>query len=169
MSRLTPLARMIVAAISLSVSSARADDLATLSPEDLRAAIVAAVEGLDANALLRAMTEEQHRKIGLFADADRVGCEEVIALPATITDWRFSGTARQAYINAAKRRRLADGSCACLFKGFSFADFTHQALGKAPDALTDSDRPALREIETSDQTATESRFRDHELKTCGAN
>ena len=93
----------------------------------------------------------------------------MISLPSSITDWKFSGTARQAYINAAKKRRLAEGSCACLFKGYSFADFTRASLDKAPDALTDGDRPALQVVENADQARTEALYRDHEIKICGAN
>ena len=56
----------------------------------------------DAEAALDLLTEMQRRGTGIFAAADRPACEEVIDLPDGITDWRFSGAARQAYITAAK-------------------------------------------------------------------
>ena len=132
-------------------------------------AAIAAVDAGDSNALMLVMKEMQRRQLVFFAAVDRAGCEEVIPLPSSITDWKFSGTARQAYINSAKKRRLAEGSCACLFKGYSFADFTMETLGKAPDALIDGDRPALQAIRDERRRETESSYRDYELKICGAN
>ena len=154
--------------LALAPSTALAEDIAAMTPVDLQSAAIAAVDAGNADTLMALMKEMQRRQMFFFAAVDRAGCEEVVPLPSSITDWKFSGTARQAYINAAKKRRLAEGSCACLFKSYSFADFTMGTLGKAPEALTDGDRPALQAIENADQARTEALYRDHELKICGA-
>ena len=155
--------------LALAPSPALAEDIAAMTPVDLQSAAIAAVDAGNADTLMALMKEMQRRQMFFFAAVDRAGCEEVIPLPSGITDWKFSGTARQAYINAAKKRRLAEGSCACLFKGYSFADFTMETLGKAPDALTDGDRPALQAIRDERRRETESSYRDYELKICGVN
>ena len=155
--------------LALAPYPALAEDIAAMTPVDLQSAAIAAVDAGESDALMVVMKEMQRRQMIFFDAPDRAGCEEVIPLPSSITDWKFSGTARQAYINAAKKRRLAEGSCACLFKGYSFADFTRASLDKAPDALTDGDRPALQVVENADQARTEALYRDHEIKICGAN
>ena len=169
MIRLSQLLALGPLIFALAASPALAEDVAAMTPVDLQSAVIAAVDAGDSNALMLAMKEMQRRQMFFFAAVDRAGCEEVIPLPSSITDWKFSGTARQAYINAAKKHRLAEGSCACLFKGYAFAEFTQDVLGKAPDALTDGDRPALQAIENADQARTEDLYRDHEIKICGAN
>lgn len=155
--------------LALAPYPALAEDIAAMTPVDLQSAAIAAVDAGNSDSLMVLMKEMQRRQMVFFATVDRAGCEEVIPLPSTITDWKFSGTARQAYITAAKKRRLAEGSCACLFKGYSFADFTMETLGKAPDALTDGDRPALQAIRDERRRETESSYRDYELKICGVN
>ena len=154
--------------LALAPCPALAEDVTAMTPVDLQSAAIAAVDAGNSDTLMVVMKEMQRRQMVFFATVERAGCEEVIPLPSSITDWKFSGTARQAYINAAKKRRLVEGSCACLFKGYSFADFTRETLGKAADALTDGDRPALQAIENADHARTEALYRNHELKICGA-
>jgi hypothetical protein len=157
------------AAIAISFTGfAWADDLATVSDLDLMEQTREAVGARDADLALELLTEMQRRGTGIFAGAEKVACEEVIELPDGITDWRFKGAARQAYITSAKKRQLASGTCGCLFTDYPFDDFTAEVLGKSPVDLTDGDRPALETYLASEQRDVETRYRTLE-KSCRAN
>jgi len=159
-----------VAAVAVLVclaNFAAAEDLASLSDVQLVERTREAVVAQDAEAALDLLTEMQRRGTGVFAAADRPACEEVIDLPDGITDWKFRAVARQAYFRVAMSRRLMEGSCACLFEGFTFDAFIKTALGKSTAELTDADRPALERIRNEDRRATEARFRDLE-QSCRA-
>lgn len=148
------------AAVFLSVPGLiRADDLTTVSDLDLLAKTREAVGAQDADAALQLLTEMQRRGVGIFAGQGGARCEEVIQLPDGITDWRFKGAARQAYITAAKEHRLAEKSCACLFDGYAFDAFTTEHLDKAPANLVDADRAALETFLTDHQRDTEAAYR----------
>ena len=156
------------AAISISFTGfAWADDLATVSDLDLMEQTREAVEAQDADLALELLTEMQRRGTGLFAGAEKAACEEVIELPDGITDWRFKGAVRQAYITSAKKRQLASETCGCLFADYPFGAFTTEVLGKPPAALTDADRPALETYLASEQRDVETRYRALE-KSCRA-
>ena len=156
----------VVALVCLA-NFAAAEDLASLSDVQLAERTREAVVAQDADAALDLLTEMQRRGTGIFAAADRPACEEVIDLPDGITDWKFRAVARQAYFRVAMSRRLEEGSCACLFDGFSFDAFVTAALGKSTAELTDADRTALERIRDEDRRATEARFRELE-QSCRA-
>ena len=156
-----------VAALVCLARLAAAEDLSSLSDVQLVDKTWEAVGALDAEAALDLLTEMQRRGTGIFAAADRPSCEEVIDLPEGITDWKFRAVARQAYFRVAMSRRLEEGSCACLFEGFTFDAFIKTALGKSTADLTDADRPALERIRDEDRRATEARFRELE-QSCRA-
>ena len=156
-----------VAVLVCLANFAAAEDLASLSDVQLAERTREAVVAQDADAALDLLTEMQRRGTGIFAAADRPACEEVIDLPDGITDWKFRAVARQAYFRVAMSRRLEEGSCACLFDGFSFDAFVTAALGKSTAELTDADRPALERIRDEDRRATEARFRELE-QSCRA-
>lgn len=143
-------------------SFAAADDLTSFSDVQLAERTREAVGAQDAEAALDLLTEMQRRGTGIFAAADRPACEEVIDLPEGITDWRFKGAARQAYITAAKTKALEAGTCGCLFDGFSFDNFTSQVLGKSATDLINDDRADLEGYLTQHQRETEARYRDLE-------
>ena len=149
-----------VAVLVCFASFAAAQDIATFSDVQLIQETREAVVAQDAETALELLTEMQRRGTGIFAAADRPACEEVIDLPDGITDWKFRAVARQAYFRVAMSRRLEEGSCACLFEGFTFDAFIKTALGKSTADLTDADRPALERIRNEDRRATEARFRD---------
>jgi hypothetical protein len=151
-----------VAALLLLPGLALADDLAAASDLDLVELTRNAVEEQDATRALDLLTEMQQRGTGIFAGAEKVTCEEVIPLPDEITDWRFKGAARQAYITAAKEIRLEDGRCGCLFSDFPFAKFTGDILGKEPSDLVNEDRARLDAFLALRQRETEERFRAFE-------
>ena len=151
-----------VAVLVCLANFAAAEDLASLSDVQLAERTREAVVAQDADAALDLLTEMQRRGTGIFAAADRPACEEVIDLPDGITDWKFRAVARQAYFRVAMSRRLEEGSCACLFDGFSFDAFVTAAFGKSTAELTDADRPALERIRDEDRRATEARFRELE-------
>ena len=157
----------VVAVLVCFASFAAAQDIATFSDVQLIEETREAVGAQDAEAALDLLTEMQRRGTGIFAAADRPSCEEVIDLPEWITDWKFRAVARQAYFRVAMSRRLEEGSCACLFDGFSFDAFVTAALGKSTAELTDADRPALERIRNEDRRATEARFRELE-QSCRA-
>lgn len=140
-------------------SFAAAQDIATFSDVQLIEETREAVGAQDAETALNLLTEMQRRGTGIFAGLKSGTCEEVIDLPEGITDWRFKGAARQAYITAAKTTALEAGKCGCLFDSFSFDAFVTAALGKSTAELTDADRPALERIRDEDRRATEARFR----------
>jgi hypothetical protein len=121
-----------------------------------------AVGAQDAEAALDLLTEMQRRGTGVFAGVNRDTCNEVLDLPEAITDWRFKGAARQAYITAAKRKALEAGTCGCLFDGFSFDMFTSEILGKPGADLVNDDRVELESYLTQHQRETEARYRDLE-------
>jgi hypothetical protein len=156
----------VVAFVCLA-SLAAAEELAAFSDVQLAERAGEAVVAQDAEAALDLLTEMQRRGTGIFAAADRPACEEVIDLPDGITDWKFRAVARQAYFRVAMSRRLEEGSCACLFEGFTFDAFIKTALGKSTSELTDADRPALERIRNEDRRATEARFRELE-QSCRA-
>lgn len=156
-----------VAVLVCLANFAAAEDLASLSDVQLAEGAREAVAAQDAEAALDLLTEMQRRRTEIFAGSDRPACEEVIDLPNGITDWKFRAVARQAYFRVAMSRRLKDGSCACLFNGFSFDAFVETALGKSTAELKDADRPALERIRDEDRRATEARFREHE-QSCRA-
>lgn len=153
----------LLAAMAIVVLSVpgliRAEDLTAVSDLDLLAKTREAVEAQDADGALQLLTEMQRRGVGIFAGQGAGKCEEVIDLPEGITDWRFNGAARQAYITAAKEHRLADKSCACLFDDYGFDAFTTEHLSKAPADLVDADRAALEVFLTEHQRDTETAYR----------
>ena len=151
-----------VAAMFLLPGLALAEGLGAASDLDLIEQTREAVEERDATRALDLLTEMQRRGIGVFAGVEKVTCEEVIPLPDAITDWRFKGTARQAYITAAKEIRLEDGRCGCLFADYPFAMFTDDVLGKEPNDLVNEDRAELDAFLASKQRETEERFRAFE-------
>ena len=151
-----------VAALLLLPSLALAEDLAAASDLDLIEQAREAVEERDATRALDLLTEMQRRGTGIFANAGKATCEEVIPLPDAITDWRFKGTARQAYITAAKEIRLEDGRCGCLFADYPFAMFTGDVLGKEPNDLVNEDRAGLDAFLALRQRETEESFRAFE-------
>jgi hypothetical protein len=156
----------VVALVCLA-NFAAAEDFTSLSDVQLTERAREAVVAQDGEAALDLLTEMQRRGTGIFAAADRPACEEVIDLPDGITDWKFRAVARQAYFRVAMSRRLEEGSCACLFEGFTFDAFIKTALGKSTAELTDADRPALERIRNEDRRAIEARFRDLE-QSCRA-
>lgn len=145
-----------------------AEDLTTVSDLDLMEQTREAVTAQDADLVLDLLTEMQRRGTGIFAGAEKVACEEVIELPDGITDWRFKGAARQAYITSAKKRQLASKTCGCLFTDYPFDAFTNEVLGKSPVDLTDADRPALETYLAAEQRDVDGRYRALE-KSCRAN
>ena len=157
----------VAVALVCTANFAAADDLSFLSDVQLLEQTREAVVAQDAEAALDLLTEMQRRGTGIFAAADRPACEEVIDLPDGITDWKFRAVARQAYFRVAMSRRLEEGSCACLFDGFTFGAFVAGELGKSASELTDADRPTLERIRDQDRRATEARFRDLE-QSCRA-
>ena len=156
----------VVALVCLA-NFAVAEDLTSFSDVQLAERAREAVVAQDAEAALDLLTEMQRRGTGVFAGAERSSCEEVIDLPEGITDWKFRAVARQAYFRVAMSRRLEEGSCACLFEGFTFDAFVAAELGKSASELTDADRPTLESIRDQDRRATEARFRDLE-QSCRA-
>lgn len=157
-----------VAALLLLAGMAVAEDLTTVSDLDLLAKTREAVAAQNGDGTLALLTEMQRRGMGIFAGQGAKRCEEGIDLPQGITDWRFKGAARQAYINAAMKRRLEEQSCACLFDDYGFDAFTADHLGKAPADLVDADRPELESFLAENQRDAESRYRALE-KSCRAN
>ena len=141
---------------------AGSDDLASFSDVQLIEETREAVVAQDAETALALLTEMQRRGTGIFAAADRPSCEEVIELPEGITDWRFRGAARQAYITAAKMKALVAGNCGCLFDGFSFDTFSSELLGKAAADLVNDDRGDIEAYLTQHLRETEARYRDLE-------
>ena len=151
----------VVALVCLA-NFAAAEDLASLSDVQLAERTREAVGAQDAEAALDLLTEMQRRGTGIFAGVNRATCNEVIDLPSGITDWRFKGAARQAYITAAKRKSLEAGTCGCLFDGFSFDMFTSEILGKPGAELVNDDRAELEGYLTQHQRETDVRYRDLE-------
>lgn len=151
-----------VAALFLLAGFASAEDLSVISDLDLIEQTREAVEERDATRALELLTEMQRRRTGIFVGAGKATCEEVISLPEAITDWRFKGAARQAYITAAKETRLEDGRCGCLFADYTFAEFTGDILGKEPNELVNEDRAAMDAFLAASQRETEGRFREFE-------
>jgi hypothetical protein len=150
----------VAALVLLSVPGLTwAEDLAAVSDLDLLVKTREAVETQDADDALQLLTEMQRRGAGIFAGQGAGKCEEVIDLPGGITDWRFKGAARQAYITAAKEHRLSEKSCACLFDGYAFDAFTAEQLDKAPADLVDTDRAGLEAFLTEHQRDTEAAYR----------
>ena len=141
--RRSSLLTLTAVAVLLIPALAFADELATAIDLDLIEQTRDAVEVQDAARALDLLTEMQRRGSGIFAGAEKEVCEDVITLPEGITDWRFKGAVRQAYITAAKEVRLADGRCSCLFADYPFSKFTSEVLAKKPSDLVDEDRAAL--------------------------
>ena len=151
-----------VAVLVCLANFAAAEDLASLSDVQLAERTREAVWAQDAEAALDLLTEMQRRGTGIFAGLQSGNCDEVIVLPDGITDWRFKGAARQAYITAAKTKALEAGTCDCLFNGFSFDNFTSEILGKPGADLVNDDRAELEGYLTQHQRETDVRYRDLE-------
>ena len=143
-------------------SFAAAQDITTFSDVQLIEETREAVVAQEAEAALDLLTEMQRRGTGIFAGLKSGTCDEVIDLPEGITDWRFKGAARQAYITAAKTKALEAGTCGCLFNGFSFDNFTSEILSKPGADLVNDDRAELESYLTQHQRETEARYRDLE-------
>ncbi|MDP3194191.1 hypothetical protein [Tabrizicola sp.] len=141
---------------------AAAEDLTSLSVVQLAERTREAVGAQDAEAALDLLTEMQRRGTGIFAGMTMGTCNEEIDLPEGITDWRFKGAARQAYITAAKTKALEAGTCDCLFNGFSFDNFTSEVLGKPGADLVNDDRTEFEGYLTQHQRETDVRYRDLE-------
>jgi hypothetical protein len=157
-----------VAALLFFPGLAAAEDLSAVSDRDLTLKTREAVVAQDASAALELLTEMQRRGTGLFAGTETAECKERIELPEGITDWRFKGTARQAYITAAKSLQLDAGSCGCLFAEYPFDAFTIDQLGKQPAGLVDADRTSLEAYLRDHQRDVEGRYRAFEA-SCRAN
>jgi hypothetical protein len=151
----------VVAFVGLA-NFAAAEDLASFSDVQLAERTREAVVAQDAEAALDLLSEMQRRGTWIFAGVKTGTCEEVIALPEGITDWRFKGAARQAYITAAKRKALEEGKCGCLFEEFSFDTFTSEVLGKSASDLVNDDRRDIEAYLTQHQREAEARYRDLE-------
>jgi hypothetical protein len=151
-----------IATLVFLANFAAAEDLASFSDVQLVERTREAVVAQDADAALDLLTEMQRRGTGIFAGLNRDTCEEKIDLPEGITDWRFKGAARQAYITAAKTKALEAGTCDCLFNGFRFDNFTSEILGKPGADLVNDDRAELEAYLTQHQRETEARYRDLE-------
>ena len=151
----------LVALVCLA-NFAAAEDLASLSDVQLAERTREAVGAQDAEAALDLLTEMQRRGTGIFAGMNTGTCNEEIDLPEGITDWRFKGAARQAYITAAKTKALEAGTCDCLFNGFSFDNFTSEILGKPGADLVNDDRAEFERYLKQHQRETEARYRDLE-------
>lgn len=151
----------LVALVCLA-NFAAAEDLSSVSDVQLAERTREAVVAQDAEAALELLTEMQRRGTEVFAGVKTGTCEEVIALPEGITDWRFKGAARQAYITAAKRKALEEGKCGCLFEEFSFDRFASEVLGKSASNLVNDDRGVIEAYLTQHQRETEARYRDLE-------
>lgn len=151
-----------VAVLVCLASLAAAEDFTSFSDVQLAERTREAVVAQDAEAALDLLTEMQRRGTGIFAGVNRATCNEVIDLPEGITDWRFKGAARQAYITAAKTKALEAGTCDCLFNGFSFDNFTSEILGKPGADLVNDDRAEFEGYLTQHQRETEARYRDLE-------
>ena len=152
----------VVIALVCSANVAAADDLTSLSDVQLAEGAREAVVAQDAEAALDLLNEMQTRRTGIIAGANGDTCKEVIELPEGITDWRFKGAARQAYITAAKIKALEEETCGCLFDGFSFDIFTSGILGKLGADLVNDDRAELEHYLMQHQRETEARYRDLE-------
>ncbi len=151
-----------LAALVCFASFAAAEDIATFSDVQLIEETREAVVAQDAEAALDLLTEMQRRGTGIFAGVDGETCNEVIDLPEGITDWRFKGAARQAYITAAKTKALEAGTCGCLFDSYSFDMFTSEILDKPGADLVNDDRADLESYLTQHQRETAARYRDLE-------
>lgn len=151
-----------VAVLVCLADFAAAEDPTSLSDAQLAERAREAVVAQDADAALDLLTEMQRRGTGIFAGMNTGTCNEVIDLPEGISDWRFKGAARQAYITAAKMQALEKGTCACLFDGFSFDNFTSEVLGKPDAELINEDRAELEGYLMQHQRETEARYRDLE-------
>ena len=151
-----------VVALVCIANFAAAEDLASFSDVQLIEETRKAVVAQDAEAALELLTEMQRRGIGIFAGVKTGNCNEVIDLPDGITDWRFKGIARQAYITAAKTKALEEGKCGCLFGEFSFDRFTSEVLGKSTSDLVNDDRGEIEAYLTQHHRETEARYRDLE-------
>jgi hypothetical protein len=152
----------VAVALVCTANFAAADDLSFLSDVQLLEQTREAVVAQDAEAALDLLTEMQRRGTGIFAGLQSGNCDEVIVLPDGITDWRFKGAARQAYITAAKKKALEAGTCGCLFDGYSFDIFTSEILDKLGADLVNDDRAELETYLTQHQRETEARYRDLE-------
>lgn len=152
----------VVAVLVCLASFAAADDLTSFSGVQLAERTREAVGAQDAEAALDLLTEMQRRRTGIFAGLTSGTCDEVIDLPEGISDWRFKGAARQAYLTAAKSKALEAGACGCLFDGFSFDNFTSEVLGKSAADLINDDRAELERYLSQHQRETEARYRDLE-------
>jgi hypothetical protein len=151
----------VVAVVGLA-NFAVAEDLASFSDVQLAERTREAVAAQDAEAALDLLSEMQRRGTWIFAGVKTGTCEEVVALPEGITDWRFKGAARQAYITAAKTKALEEGKCGCLFGEFSFDRFTSEVLGKSTSDLVNDDRGVIEAYLTQHQRETEAHYRDLE-------
>jgi len=160
--RLSSRRLMAVIALVCLADFAWAEDFTSLSDVRLAERTREAVVAQDAEAALDLLSEMQRRGTGIFAGVKTGTCEEVIDLPEVITDWRFKGAARQAYITAAKTKALEEGKCGCLFEEFSFETFTSEVLGKSASDLVNDDRGNIEAYLTQHQRETEPHYRDLE-------
>lgn len=151
----------VVALVCLA-NFAAAEDLASLSDVQLAERTREVVVAQDAEAALDLLTEMERRGTGIFAGLQNGSCDEVIVLPDGITDWRFKGAARQAYITAAKMKALESGTCGCLFDRFGFDIFTSEIFGKPSAELVNDDRARFEGYLRQHQRETEARYRDLE-------
>ena len=137
-------------------------DLLNLRDRDLVEKTRETVGTRDGDGAPNLPTEFGGRKPNLLVQEVPRTCDEAIDLPQSITDWRFKGAARQAYITAAKDRQLAGSACGCLFADYPFAAFTGEMLDKAPAALSDNDRPTFETYLAARQRDVEGRYRTFE-------
>ena len=139
-----------------SAPAVRADDYTSASAEALTAAAVAAVEAEEAGTLLALLQEMQRREMFFFEDDDAL-CDrdapKVGILATNILDW---GKARQAYFTSNRMQRLEEQSCVCPQKARSFADFSRQLLGVAPEEIGEDEVDVLRAFveENKDEVRT---------------
>lgn len=151
------------------VPAARADDYTSASAEALTAAAVAAVKAENARTLLALLQEMKRREMFFFEGDAAALCDrdapKVGILATNILDW---GKARQAYFTSNRMQRLAEQSCVCPQKARSFADFSRQLLGVAPEEIGEDEVDVLEAFleDHEHQTKTAYRlFRDTSCRT----
>lgn len=148
-----------------AASLAMADDFEAMTSDQLQELATTAVDAKDADNLLNIMSEMQRRHMVWFVDPDLNGCEEVVPKNADL-HFAFFGTSRTAYAMAAKAHRLEEADCSCLFRDYSFSDFTQELLNKAPDELTADDLQPMADYKNGVGREIDSQYRAFRASSC---
>jgi len=159
-----------LAAAMLAAFPVKAQDLESLTPDQLQKFAIEAVNKSEANELMNIMREMQRREMHFFRQQRSAMCEREPKKVGFISQ-RFGrfGTARQAYFTYLREVAMRDGVCSCLMGQMSFDEFLTEKLGIIQEDLDEESFAKLQEYLEDREHEVSSKHRAFQAANCREN